>query len=161
MTPCVFGCTCFVQDLSLRLDKLCLRFIKCVFLEYFRTQKGYRCYNPSTRKYLVSTDVTFFESVSYFSPQVPVIISETVSPSLIVSLPTPASTVSSPVPPVETQDPPATKPIKDFRYVYTHRPKIHASKSVSSIPSPVDGPPPPSSASPSDLDIPVTLRKGK
>ena len=71
MTPLVFGYTCFVQDISPRLDKLSLRFIKRVFVGYFRTQKGYRCYNPSTKKYFVSADVTFFESVLYFSPPVP------------------------------------------------------------------------------------------
>ena len=112
----VFGCTCFVQDLSPRLDKLSPKSIKCVFIGYFRTRKEYRCYNPSTRKYLESTDVTFFESVPYFSPQVPITISETVPPSPTMSLPTPASTVSSPVPLVETQDPPATKPVRNFRY---------------------------------------------
>ena len=61
MTPCVFECTCFVQDLSPGLDKLSPRSIKYVFIGYFRTKKGYMCYTLSTRKYLVSTDVTFFE----------------------------------------------------------------------------------------------------
>ena len=75
MTPRVFGCTCFVQDLSPMLDKLSSRCIKCIFVGNFRTQKEYRCYNPSTRKYLVSADVTFFESVPYFSQQVPITIS--------------------------------------------------------------------------------------
>jgi len=63
----VFGCTCFVQNLSPELDKLSPRSIKYVFVEYSRTQKGYRFYNPSTKKYLVSADITFFESVPYFS----------------------------------------------------------------------------------------------
>jgi len=72
-------------------------------------------------KYLISADVTFFESVPYFSTQVPVTISETVPPSLSASLPTPASIIASPVPPAETTDPPASKPVRDFRYVYTHR----------------------------------------
>ena len=105
-------------------------------------------------------DVTFFESVSYFSPQVPITISETVPPSPTVLLPTPASIVSSLVTLVETQDPPATKSVWDFRCVYTHRPKVPASEPVPTIPSPIDGPPLPS-ASPSDLDIPIAPRKGK
>jgi len=63
----VFACTCFVQDLSPGLNKLSPRSIKCVFVGYSRTQKGYRCYSPSTKKYFVSVDVTFFESVCYFS----------------------------------------------------------------------------------------------
>jgi len=104
MTPHVFGCTYFVQDLSSGLDKLSPRFIKCVFVEYFRTQKGYRCYNPSTRKYLVSVDVTFFESVSYFSTHVHVSISETIPLSLSVLLLTPAFTIFSSVPPAETKN---------------------------------------------------------
>ena len=70
VTPCVFECTYFFHDLFSGLDKLSPRSIKCVFIGYFRTQKRYWCYNPSTRKYLVSVDVTFFESVPYFSTQV-------------------------------------------------------------------------------------------
>jgi len=37
MTPRVFGCTCFVQDLSPGLDQLSPKFIKCVFVWYSRT----------------------------------------------------------------------------------------------------------------------------
>jgi len=105
----------------------------------------------------MSADVTLFEFVSYFSPQVSVTISEIVPPSLSVSLPTPASIVSSRVPPVETPDPPATKPVRDFRYVYTHHPKVPASEPVPANPSPVDDLPPPS-AFLSDLDILIALR---
>jgi len=57
---------------------------------------------------LESANVTFFDSVSYFSPQVPITISDTVPPSPTVPLPTPASTVSLSVPPVETQNLPTT-----------------------------------------------------
>ena len=110
-------------------------------------------------KYLVSANVTFFEFVPYFSQQVPITISETVHLSLTALLPTPASIISSPVSSVETQDPPATKPGRDFRYVYTHRRKVPAFEPVPYIPSPVDGHPP--SPSLSDLDIPIAFRKGK
>jgi len=76
-------------------------------------------------------------------------------------LPTSASIVSSPVPPVETSDPPASNPVRDFRYVYTHHPKISASESVLVNPSPIDCPLPLSLASSSYLDILIALRKGK
>ena len=41
MTPQVFSCTCFVQNLSLVLDKLSPTSIKYVFVGYFQTQKGH------------------------------------------------------------------------------------------------------------------------
>lgn len=43
--PRVFGSTCFVHNLSPGLDKLSARSLKCVFLGYHRSQKGYRCYS--------------------------------------------------------------------------------------------------------------------
>ena len=99
-------------------------------------------------------------SLSYFSTQIPLTVSETVPPSLSVPLPTPASIVSSPAPPTETKDPPASKPVRNFRYVYTHRLKVPASEPIPTIPSPVDSlTPPPTSLS--NLDIPIALRKSK
>jgi len=92
----------------------------------------------------MSADVTFFVSVSYFSTHVPVIISETVSLSLFMSLSTPIDTDSLPVPAAETTDPHASKPVQDFRYVYIFRPKVPVSEPVSPNHSPVDGPSPPS-----------------
>ena len=56
----VFRCLVFIQDLSLGLDKLSPKSIKCIFVGYCRTQRGYRCFHPSTRRYFVSADVTFF-----------------------------------------------------------------------------------------------------
>ena len=123
-----FGCTCFVQDLSPDLDKLSPRSIECAFIGYSRTQKGYQCYSPSTRKYFVSADVIFVESVLYFSPQGSITASESNSLSLSVSLPAPAVVhdVSSPVSLKDTTTPPAPKPHQknNFRHVYTHRQKF-------------------------------------
>ncbi|KAK2974430.1 hypothetical protein RJ640_011327 [Escallonia rubra] len=48
-------------------SKLDPRAVKCVFKGYSPTQKGYKCYNPTTRKTYVSADVTFVEEESYFS----------------------------------------------------------------------------------------------
>ena len=63
--PRVFGCTCFVQDVCSHVSKLDPKSLKCIFLDYSRVQKGYRCYCLSLCKYLVSSDVTFLENTSF------------------------------------------------------------------------------------------------
>ena len=69
VSPKVFGCTCFVHDVSPGLDKLLARAIKCVFLGYSCLQKGHKCYSPTTRRYYMSADVSFFEENMFFSKQ--------------------------------------------------------------------------------------------
>ncbi|RVW51913.1 Retrovirus-related Pol polyprotein from transposon TNT 1-94 [Vitis vinifera] len=66
ITPRVFGCTAFVHVHSQHRDKLDPRVIKCVFLGYSSTKKGYKCYNPSARKFYISADVTFTENKPFF-----------------------------------------------------------------------------------------------
>ena len=74
-------------------------------------------------KNIVSADVTFFESVPYFSPQIPVITSESIPLPPYVSLTAHAHVldVSSLVSLADTIETPIPKPFQDFRYVYTHR----------------------------------------
>jgi len=62
----ILGCVCFVHLFELGPDKLSLRAIFCIFMGYSRTQKGYRCYDPLTKKWLVSADIIFFESEPFF-----------------------------------------------------------------------------------------------
>ncbi|PNY13664.1 receptor-like protein kinase [Trifolium pratense] len=62
--PRVFGCTCFVHNLTPCRDKMSARAIKCVFLGYSRVQKGYQCYSPSTHRFYTSGDSTPLSSVS-------------------------------------------------------------------------------------------------
>uniref|UniRef100_A0A5B6Z677 Putative polyprotein n=1 Tax=Davidia involucrata TaxID=16924 RepID=A0A5B6Z677_DAVIN len=62
----VFGCVCFVHDHRPSRGKLDPKALRCVFLGYSATQKGYKCYHPSSRKTFVSMDVTFHESVAFF-----------------------------------------------------------------------------------------------
>ncbi|RDX85041.1 hypothetical protein CR513_33823, partial [Mucuna pruriens] len=52
--PKIFGCVCFVHDVSLGRDKLFARAIKYVFLQYSHLQKGYKCYSPSKKKHYMS-----------------------------------------------------------------------------------------------------------
>lgn len=41
--------------------------LKCVFLDYAPNQKGYKCYDPTSRKKFISLEDTF-EFVPFFSP---------------------------------------------------------------------------------------------
>lgn len=67
LPPKVFGCLCFVHNCSPGSTKLEPRSVRCIFLGYSPTQKGYKCYDPKTGKKFCLKDVTFMESESYYS----------------------------------------------------------------------------------------------
>jgi hypothetical protein len=69
--PKVFGCACFVHDYRGSVGKLDPRAIKCIFVGYSPTQKGYRCWSPAERRFFVSMDVTFHENEPFYSRNVP------------------------------------------------------------------------------------------
>jgi Integrase core domain/GAG-pre-integrase domain len=54
-----FGCVCFVQDNRPNVGKLDPKAVKCVFVGYSATQKGYVCWSPTERRLFISMDVTF------------------------------------------------------------------------------------------------------
>ena len=66
LIPRIFGCTAFVHVHRPNRGKLDHRAIKCLFVGYSSTQKGYKCFHPPSRKFYISVDVTFFENKSYF-----------------------------------------------------------------------------------------------
>ena len=65
----VFGSIVFVHAHTPKRNKLDPRELKCVFLGYSSTQKGYKCYDPISQKLYVSLNVTFFEHTPYYSLQ--------------------------------------------------------------------------------------------
>ena len=65
----VFGCIAYVHIPNERRTKLDPpKAEKCIFIGYSLQQKGYRCYNPSTRRMQVSRDVVFDEMSCWYGP---------------------------------------------------------------------------------------------
>nr|KYP48213.1 Retrovirus-related Pol polyprotein from transposon TNT 1-94 [Cajanus cajan] len=67
LVPKVFGCVAFVHVHGPNRGKLDPRALKCVFVGYTYTQKGYKCYYPPSKKFFITRDVTFHEEQNYFS----------------------------------------------------------------------------------------------
>jgi hypothetical protein len=63
-----FGCIAYMHVPDEKISKQDPKAKKCIFIIYSLEQKGYRCFNPSTRKLQVSRDVVFDEMVSWYSP---------------------------------------------------------------------------------------------
>ena len=64
--PKVFGCTIFVHKYQPSQSKLEPKTLKCIFIGYSPTQQWYKCYHPSTRKFIISCDVSFIENQQFF-----------------------------------------------------------------------------------------------
>ena len=64
----IFGCIRYVYSSAHQLDKWSTKSLKCVFVGYSTTQKGYNLYHPLTKKYLVSKDVVFDERQFFYKP---------------------------------------------------------------------------------------------
>ena len=59
LPPKVFGCVVYVYQTSPSRHKLDPRALKCIFIGYPPTQKGYKCFCPTSQKVLISCNVTF------------------------------------------------------------------------------------------------------
>ena len=62
----VFGCICYVHVRDELRTKLDAKAKKCIFLGYSLEHKGYKCYNPMTRKLRISHDVVFDQLASWY-----------------------------------------------------------------------------------------------
>ncbi|RVX16266.1 Retrovirus-related Pol polyprotein from transposon RE1 [Vitis vinifera] len=153
--------TVVLKDTRPFVTKLDPKALKCVFLGYSRLQKGYKCFSTDLNKYLVSTNVVFSKDTSFFSSPTSSASEEedeewlvyqvvnsrpTVGQSSVVdsdaSLAHLGTVVNIPPAPVK---PPIVQ-------VYSRRPVT-----TDTCPAPAS-----SSSDPSnDLDLPISLRKGK
>jgi hypothetical protein len=61
-----FGCVCFMHLPPPHRNKLSAQSIRCAFLGYSITQKGYLCFDPHTNRVHVSRNVIFFENQCLF-----------------------------------------------------------------------------------------------
>lgn len=59
----VFGCQAMAHIPSVQRAKFAPKSKRCIFMGYCTTQKGYRMYDPVSRKYFVSRDIKFNEEL--------------------------------------------------------------------------------------------------
>ena len=159
LTPRVFGSTCFVHDLSPGLNKLSPQSHKCVFLGYTRSQKGYKCYSPTLRRYFISADVTFFESVPFFASTSSTSVSESVSSTLPLPLLVPITHI-----PLEVSPDPNNPTQPPLQVYQRQRWRLPSSLPIPASSGPTDSHPEPMPSSPPapppEPALPIALRKG-
>lgn len=61
LAPRIYGCVVYVHLHPYQRTKLEPRALKCIFVGYGITQKGYKCYDPFSRRFYISMDVIFHE----------------------------------------------------------------------------------------------------
>src|SRR5438270_6556877 len=122
-----FGCTCFVLLPIHEKDKLSAKTSRCVFVGYSSAHKGYRCYDPVTRRLRIAKHVSFFENIPYYkktSPSPNMSFLESSSSLPIPSYappseipthiqPDPQTVATPPSPSISIQDSHATTPCSD------------------------------------------------
>ncbi|CAH9106825.1 unnamed protein product, partial [Cuscuta europaea] len=63
----VFGCLCYAHNKNIFGDKFASRGVKCVFLGYAYSQKGWKVYDLKNQRHFVSRDVRFLEHILPFA----------------------------------------------------------------------------------------------
>ena len=66
LPPRIFGCVAFVHLHKNQQTKLDPCAVRCLFLGYALYQKGYRCFDPITKRTYITMDVTFLEMETFY-----------------------------------------------------------------------------------------------
>ncbi|KAJ9552467.1 hypothetical protein OSB04_016512 [Centaurea solstitialis] len=116
----VWGCACFVQLQPHEHTKLQPRARLCLFLGYGIEHKGYRCWDPISKRLRISRNVTFREDAPFYAmpnaessitPTAPYFTDPSpsfdtpISPLIPTTVPDSPTTTSDPPPPVPTPSP--------------------------------------------------------
>lgn len=130
----IFCCTCFIRDVQPEVFKLDPKSLKCLFGVFSFTEKVYQCYSPELGRYLVSSDISFFETIPFF-PMSKIYNCEGENDDILVY------NITTTINHASSNDPVPIKPV--ITKVYSRRP-----------------PPAPTSTDPS-LHLSIVVRKGK
>ncbi|PKU87481.1 Retrovirus-related Pol polyprotein from transposon TNT 1-94 [Dendrobium catenatum] len=76
-----FGCLCYPWLPQTFHNKFNPKSSPCIFLGYASNSKGYKCYNISTRKIIISRHVKFFENVFPFHTTTNITSTSTIPPN--------------------------------------------------------------------------------
>ena len=57
----IFGCEAFAHIPKIKRQKFQAKGVKCIFVGYANETKGYRLWNPTTKRIIISRDVIFDE----------------------------------------------------------------------------------------------------
>jgi hypothetical protein len=141
----VFGSTCFVLFQSHECNKLEPRSRLCYFLGYGVEQKGYRCYDPVSRRLRISRRVVFWEhrlfhEVGKFNmpsfPPFTTLLEIPLSPTPISNvLPESTSLKQQSSDALDTASPAYPGSIPSEDPIYTPPPDLYQSTRVRSLPS--------------------------
>ena len=66
LSPRIFGWVAFEHICAHQRTKLDPRALKCIFVGYSPTKKGYKCHHPASKRLFVTMDVSFNEKNNFF-----------------------------------------------------------------------------------------------
>ena len=108
----VWGCVAYVHVQKDKRQKLDSHMDKCIFIGYAEGYKGWKFYNPKTKKVVISERADFDERYNYGGVQI--------KPQCIPPVTEPTYKELIPIPPVEDEGPPSVADVQPNPVVAPH-----------------------------------------